>query len=259
MRRDDRVFFVSLMGAAALHSGAAGCILLLPLIRPPVPLVNAPGETAGTLSAQFVDAEGLVFSEPENIAPAAIEPLPPPDFAPAPVCPVLVELAAMPDPEAAAPLPMDIPSFPIMVTAVPDPRPAPAVAARAPARSRAAGGESVPAAGGGSGGGSGDRSGGAIGAGKTGRGLVVRYAPKPPYPESARVKKLEGLVVVEVEVSPDGHVRSVKLRKSSGVASLDEAAIAGLRGWRFAPLRDAGGQPMTASVRIPVRFQLSAG
>src|SRR5581483_2787746 len=46
-----------------------------------------------------------------------------------------------------------------------------------------------------------------------------RSNPKPEYPADARRLRQEGVVVVSVEVSADGHPLSVSLKRSSGVLS----------------------------------------
>jgi TonB family protein len=62
--------------------------------------------------------------------------------------------------------------------------------------------------------------------------LNTTYAPLPPYPESTRKKKRQGLVVVEVVVSPEGKVQEHLVHES-----FDEDAarsvVETLRTWRF--------------------------
>jgi len=56
-------------------------------------------------------------------------------------------------------------------------------------------------------------------------------------------------------IAENGTPGEVQLAESSGSASLDEAALAALRRWRFQPaLRD--GQPVLAWVTVPVIFSL---
>ena len=45
------------------------------------------------------------------------------------------------------------------------------------------------------------------------------------FPTAARNARLSGSPVVEVEISSDGHLRLVKVRRSSGHGALDEAAL----------------------------------
>lgn len=55
----------------------------------------------------------------------------------------------------------------------------------------------------------------------------------PIYPESARRRNFEGLVIVELEVLPTGDVTNVKTIKSSGFKVLDEAALSSVKKWKF--------------------------
>ena len=45
------------------------------------------------------------------------------------------------------------------------------------------------------------------------------------YPEDARRNHLSGNLVLDVALNPDGKVRSVELRRSSGHKALDDAAV----------------------------------
>ncbi|MDW7772945.1 MAG: energy transducer TonB [Desulfobulbaceae bacterium] len=77
----------------------------------------------------------------------------------------------------------------------------------------------------------------------------------PDYPELARRRGWEGTVLLEVEVAPDGRVRSVRVASGSSYRLLDAAALEAVRGWHFQPgLRD--GLPMAMKVRVPVHFVL---
>lgn len=79
--------------------------------------------------------------------------------------------------------------------------------------------------------------------------------PKPGYPLIARRRGLEGTVRLDVRVSAEGIPISVRVRESGGHESLDEAALTAVWHWRFVPAR-RGGEPVEASVVVPVRFRL---
>lgn len=79
--------------------------------------------------------------------------------------------------------------------------------------------------------------------------------PKPPYPLMARRRGLEGEVLLSVQVRADGRVASVEVKQSSGHPILDRAALKTLSRWRFVPARQ-GEQPVSASIEVPIRFQL---
>jgi protein TonB len=79
--------------------------------------------------------------------------------------------------------------------------------------------------------------------------------PPPSYPLSARRRGLEGRVQLRIEIDASGQVASVDVAVSSGSESLDDAAVAAVRHWRFRPER-RGGQTRAATIVVPIRFQL---
>ncbi len=77
----------------------------------------------------------------------------------------------------------------------------------------------------------------------------------PRYPDSARVRGIEGQVLIEAIIGRDGSVEpDVKIIQS--IPALDEAAIEAFRQWRFTPGRDASGRPLRVILQAPVRFVL---
>ncbi|MBF0178613.1 MAG: energy transducer TonB [Magnetococcales bacterium] len=81
--------------------------------------------------------------------------------------------------------------------------------------------------------------------------------PKPAYPPAARRMGQQGVVLLTVEVAASGEVARVEVKSGSGVDSLDRAARAAVEKWRFVPAR-RNGQPVAATVTVPIRFQLDA-
>ena len=72
------------------------------------------------------------------------------------------------------------------------------------------------------------------------------------YPQSASTEAVAGTVVLAVTVSDTGDVTDVEVVESLG-AAFDEAAIAAVKGWKFAPaLRD--GNPVAATIRVGIDF-----
>ena len=61
---------------------------------------------------------------------------------------------------------------------------------------------------------------------------------------------------MRVAVALDGRAERVVILRSSGSALLDNAAVEALERWRFEPAR-AAGQPVAATVEIPVTFRLT--
>lgn len=93
--------------------------------------------------------------------------------------------------------------------------------------------------------------------GAGGTSAVPRYRtnPRPPYPYQARTGGHEGLVVLTAEVRADGLVSGIRLKRSSGYASLDQSALTTVRSWIFEPARRSG-VAVASVVDIPVRFSL---
>jgi TonB family protein len=80
----------------------------------------------------------------------------------------------------------------------------------------------------------------------------------PVYPGAARQRGYEGDVLIAAEVRADGRIGAVRIKRSSGYASLDDSALAAVRAWRFEPARRMGAV-VDAWVEIPIRFKLSPG
>jgi len=79
----------------------------------------------------------------------------------------------------------------------------------------------------------------------------------PVYPEIARVRGYEGIVLVSAEILPNGRVGEIKIRKSSGYAILDQSAIQAVKPWKFEPAKKSG-NPFTAWVELPIKFILNS-
>ncbi|HPR15334.1 MAG TPA: energy transducer TonB, partial [Smithella sp.] len=84
---------------------------------------------------------------------------------------------------------------------------------------------------------------------------LYRENTPPVYPEMARLRGYEGIVLVFAEILPTGRVGDVKIRKSSGYAILDQSAIQAVKPWKFEPAKKAG-NPFTAWVELPIKFML---
>jgi protein TonB len=77
----------------------------------------------------------------------------------------------------------------------------------------------------------------------------------PAYPEMARVRGYEGVVLIAAEILPTGRVGSVKIHKSSGYAILDQSALEAVKPWKFEPAKKSG-RPFTLWVEVPIKFVL---
>lgn len=206
---------------------AAGVRLIEASLLPPAPrLAAAPAEAAE--------------SAPPAPEPPVVEvPEPPPPPEPEPE---VVKPPPLPEPP---PVPAVSPRAVPKTVAKARPRPKPAATtAQRPATITAA------AAGGGSG-----------GPPRTAAATAPRQDaaylknPPPPYPAQARRRGLEGRVLVHATVAVSGECTGAELRRSSGHAILDEAALRAVRAWRFVPaMRD--GRPVVAGVDVPIVFRL---
>src|SRR5438270_9870680 len=74
----------------------------------------------------------------------------------------------------------------------------------------------------------------------------------PEYPEAARPGRLQGVIVLDVVVGPDGSV--VQMRALNGPEVLSRAAIEALRWWKFQPYR-VNGQPVDVETTVAVEFK----
>lgn len=82
---------------------------------------------------------------------------------------------------------------------------------------------------------------------------IPGQTPAPMYPRRALRRGVEGVVMVRVDVGPDGVPTSVGISRSSRSRELDRAAIEAVRQWRFHPAM-ADGQPTVGTVVIPIEF-----
>jgi protein TonB len=76
----------------------------------------------------------------------------------------------------------------------------------------------------------------------------------PVYPAIAVQARIEGLVILEAVIGPDGHVRDLRVLRS--VALLDQAALDAVRQWTFTPTL-LNGEPVAVAMTITVQFRLS--
>jgi protein TonB len=85
---------------------------------------------------------------------------------------------------------------------------------------------------------------------------VCTYRPTPTYPDLARQAGVEGVVTLWIYVNSDGTVADVQLYNSSGVNSLDEAAMSAAWNTRWSPARN-NGQPVGVWTSLSYNFELS--
>ena len=84
----------------------------------------------------------------------------------------------------------------------------------------------------------------------------VTRSRMPSYPEACRKSGITGTAVVRFLVGKNGGVESVILARSSGNASLDQAALNAAGGFRFKPGLDGYGRPIRCYAYQPFAFRL---
>jgi periplasmic protein TonB len=75
----------------------------------------------------------------------------------------------------------------------------------------------------------------------------------PEYPDLARQARIQGMVIVEAMIGADGRVGDVSILRS--LPMLDEAAVAAVKQWVYAPTL-LNGIPVPVIMTITVRFSL---
>lgn len=81
---------------------------------------------------------------------------------------------------------------------------------------------------------------------------MVTHKVDPVYPDAARQSKLQGVVLIDMLVGPDGTV--VDLHPVSGPPVLTAAATDAVRWWRFQPYR-VNGQAVAVETTLAVDFR----
>lgn len=76
---------------------------------------------------------------------------------------------------------------------------------------------------------------------------------RPVYPQEAFIKKIEGVVMLEIVIGIDGKVGRAKVIRS--IPQLDSAAIQTVRQWVFSPAIK-GGRPVSTIANAPVSFRI---
>ena len=81
----------------------------------------------------------------------------------------------------------------------------------------------------------------------------------PIYPALARRLGQQGTVILALTIGADGSVSDAQVATSSGVAELDQAAVAWVKThWRYKPALHTG-TPVPSSARAAVKFDLKEG
>ena len=81
------------------------------------------------------------------------------------------------------------------------------------------------------------------------------YCPPPSYTKKARKDKVEGSVVLEVTITPDGRATNISVKKSLR-EDLDTQAMNAVAKWKFKPATAPNGKVVPVICPIEVNFRL---
>jgi protein TonB len=76
----------------------------------------------------------------------------------------------------------------------------------------------------------------------------------PNYPQMAKQARVEGTVILEATISPDGRVTDVKVLR--GIPLLDNSAVDAVRQWKYSPTL-LNGTPVPVVMTVTVNFRLN--
>jgi len=76
----------------------------------------------------------------------------------------------------------------------------------------------------------------------------------PVYPDIAKQARVQGIVILECTISPQGKVNDVKVLR--GIPLLDQAAVEAVRQWVYTPTL-LNGVPVPVIMTVTVNFKLS--
>lgn len=83
---------------------------------------------------------------------------------------------------------------------------------------------------------------------------TVLSKPEPEYSEDARKAKLQGTVILRIEVDVQGRAQNISIAHSLGLG-LDEKAVEAVRRWLFRPATQ-NGKPISQQAIVEVNFRL---
>ncbi len=85
--------------------------------------------------------------------------------------------------------------------------------------------------------------------------VAAVHTPTPAYPMELACAGVGGEVILSLAVGVEGTPTQVQLVRGSGNDALDQAAVQGVRNWKFKPAT-RGGQPQPTSIQVPVSFNV---
>jgi protein TonB len=81
------------------------------------------------------------------------------------------------------------------------------------------------------------------------------HSPFPSYPPELLARRIQATVVLRLKIATDGTVAEAAVHRTSGYAAMDQAALAGVKSWKFKPALKNGKQVETI-VRKPFTFEI---
>ncbi len=85
---------------------------------------------------------------------------------------------------------------------------------------------------------------------------VCTYRPVPEYPDMARQAGVEGRVILQVFISPEGNPVEALVIDSSGLGSMDDAAMSSVMESSWSPARRDDGVPVGVWTSVVYNFVL---
>ncbi|MBC7853001.1 MAG: energy transducer TonB [Pirellulaceae bacterium] len=79
------------------------------------------------------------------------------------------------------------------------------------------------------------------------------YNPFPAYPPALLARRIQATVILRLRIAADGRLAEATVHRTSGYEAMDQAALAGVRYWKFKPAIKNGKQVETV-VRKPFTF-----
>jgi len=76
----------------------------------------------------------------------------------------------------------------------------------------------------------------------------------PEYPAIAQSARVQGVVIIEAIIGPDGHVQDQRILRS--IPLLDQAALDAVKQWEFTPVL-LNGSPVAVIMTVTVQFTLT--
>jgi protein TonB len=78
----------------------------------------------------------------------------------------------------------------------------------------------------------------------------------PVYPARAQERGIEGYVIVEFSIGPDGTVKDATVLESEPASIFDRAALRAIRKWKYKPKVEDGVAVMRTGIKVRMPFEL---